>query len=165
MNAETMLDVLGNRTRREIIHLISEEPRCLTELSEETGVEKMAIMRHLKRMEEAGVLTEEEEKIERGRPRKNYEIGTKVKLKVKVAPDDFEAKLWIPRVRRFKSRFELENKFKEIKDIGDSARRLQLFRELTDHLTNEIQKHEEDIYLAEDLLARVRKESLKSRRK
>jgi ArsR family transcriptional regulator len=159
MNAETLLDVLGNRTRREIIHLISEEPRCLTELSEETGVEKMAIMRHLEKMENAGMLHQEEKRMERGRPRKYYGIDTRAKLKVSVTPEDFEAKLQVSEVRESKFLPPEEDEFEKIKGLKDTDKKLKLFGELKDCLTKDIQRHEEAIAIDEDLLARIRKES------
>jgi ArsR family transcriptional regulator len=165
MDAEVILDILGNKTRRKMMRLISEEPRCLTELSGKTGVKKMSIMRHLKKMEKAGMLHREEKRIERGRPRKYYGIDTRTKLKVSVTPDDFEAKLQVSEVRNPKFHPPEEDEFEKIKGLKDTDKKLKLFGELKDRLTKDIQRHEEAIAIEEDLLTRIKKESLKSRRR
>lgn len=53
---EDILDVMGCRTRREIINLLREEPRFVSEISQELEIGQKAIIEHLRAMEEIGIL-------------------------------------------------------------------------------------------------------------
>lgn len=77
MDSSTVLDILGNRTRRDIIKLITQKPRYISELRQETGVEKMALGRHLDMMQKASFLNVDTETGRRGRPRKYYDVPEK----------------------------------------------------------------------------------------
>ncbi|MFQ6136441.1 MAG: ArsR/SmtB family transcription factor [Candidatus Hydrothermarchaeales archaeon] len=161
-DTEAMLDILGNKTRRKMMRLISKEPRCLTELSEETGVKKMSITRHLEKMEKAGILHREEKRIKRGRPRKYYGIDTYAELKVSVAPDDFETRLQVSKVGESRFYPDKENEFKKIMSLKETDTKSKKLGELENRLTMDIQKHKEAIGIDEDLITRIRKESLMS---
>ncbi|MGL6298166.1 MAG: ArsR/SmtB family transcription factor, partial [Methanobacteriaceae archaeon] len=51
-----ILDVMGSKTRREIINLLREEPRFVSEISKELEIGQKAIIAHLRAMEELGIL-------------------------------------------------------------------------------------------------------------
>ena len=52
VDMEDLLDVMGCRTRREIINLLREEPRFVSEISKELEIGQKAIIEHLRAMEE-----------------------------------------------------------------------------------------------------------------
>ena len=87
MNLEAVLDVIGCKTRRDILALLTEEPRFVSQLSEQLNVGQKAIIGHLKAMEELGLINPTYQKIERGRPRKYYEISQGVEIKIFIKPD------------------------------------------------------------------------------
>jgi ArsR family transcriptional regulator len=159
MRADELLDILGNRTRREIIKLVSEEPKCLSELSRETGVEKMALARHLDSMTRANILTVEEEKIKRGRPRKYYEIAEHIQLKVDISPEEFSMKL------RTRSQGEREDRASNVhtlrlesaKSISDPLQRLAALSKIAEDVKKEIMYYEDALQKAEDVLDEVRR--------
>lgn len=64
-NMEAILDVMGCKTRREIINLLREEPRFVSQISRELDIGQKAIIEHLRAMEEAGILSSFFRKIER----------------------------------------------------------------------------------------------------
>jgi ArsR family transcriptional regulator len=155
MNPETILDILGNRTRRDIIKLVSQEPRYISELKRETGVEKMALSRHLDRMMEADVLKVEEETGKRGRPRKYYDIPGRLKLKVVISPDNFHVRVDEPRVPERDGIYDL--RVKGAGTLKNPLERLVALSEIADDLQKEIRFHEEAIHRLEGTLSRIRK--------
>ena len=52
MNLEAVLDVIGCKTRRDILALLTEEPRFVSQLSEQLNVGQKAIIGDLKAMED-----------------------------------------------------------------------------------------------------------------
>lgn len=90
MNLEAVLDVIGCKTRREILALLTEEPRFVSQLSQQLNVGQKAIIGHLKAMEELGLINPTYQKIERGRPRKYYEISQGVEIKIFIKPDNIK---------------------------------------------------------------------------
>jgi ArsR family transcriptional regulator len=74
VDIEDILDVMGCRTRREIINLLRKEPKFVSEISKELDIGQKAIIEHLRAMEEIGILESSFKKIVRGRPRKYYDM-------------------------------------------------------------------------------------------
>ena len=87
MDLEAVLDVIGCKTRRDILALLTEEPRFVSQLSQQLNVGQKAIIGHLKAMEELGLINPSYQKIERGRPRKYYEITQDIEIKIFIKPD------------------------------------------------------------------------------
>ena len=56
MDLEAILDVMGCKTRRDIINLLTDEPRFVSEISKELEVGQKAIIEHLRAMEELGLI-------------------------------------------------------------------------------------------------------------
>ncbi|MDI9614794.1 ArsR family transcriptional regulator [Methanothermobacter sp.] len=88
-NMEVILDVMGCKTRREIINLLREEPRFVSEISKELDIGQKAIIEHLRAMEEAGILSSFFKKIERGRPRKYYDISRDIHISITINRNNF----------------------------------------------------------------------------
>ncbi|MGZ7117072.1 MAG: ArsR/SmtB family transcription factor, partial [Methanobacterium sp.] len=82
MDLEAMLDVMGCKTRRDILTLLTEEPRFVSEISKELEIGQKAIIEHLRAMEELGILNSSFQKIQRGRPRKYYGISHKMEIQI-----------------------------------------------------------------------------------
>ncbi len=158
--AGDILDLLGNPTRREILQLIAEEPRYVTELSLETGVRKMAIERHVRQLEEFGVISSQEERIGRGRPRKYFGISTKAKLKVKISPHMFQTNYWTMSGKR-----EIHADYSTLataETLQDPVEKLSALSRIAEKLTDNIKSHEEAIARDEELLERVKQAGLEA---
>ncbi|MDZ4170781.1 MAG: ArsR family transcriptional regulator [Methanobacteriaceae archaeon] len=90
MDMEAILDVMGCRTRREIINLLREEPRFVSQISKELEIGQKAIIEHLRAMESMGLLKSSFRKIERGRPRKYYDMSQDVTVNIIINQNTFQ---------------------------------------------------------------------------
>ncbi len=90
MDLEAVLDVIGCKTRRDILALLTEEPQFVSQISQELNIGQKAIIGHLKSMEELGLINPTYQKIERGRPRKYYEISKDFEIKIYIKPNDIK---------------------------------------------------------------------------
>ncbi len=103
MESNTMgnlLDILGNKTRRRILVLLTKRPYFVSELSQELGVGQKAVLEHLKILEGAGLIEGRIEKIPRGRPRKYYMIKRGFRMEVLLTPYAFGTEMYEPRKPR-----------------------------------------------------------------
>ncbi|WP_084270691.1 ArsR/SmtB family transcription factor [Methanobrevibacter cuticularis] len=90
VDMEAILDVMGCRTRREIINLLREEPKFVSEISQELEVGQKAIIEHLRAMEELGILESSFKKIVRGRPRKYYDMPHDFNVHITITKNSFD---------------------------------------------------------------------------
>ena len=88
MDSAALLDLLGNENRRRILRLLSRKPCYVTEISEYLGVSPKAVIEHLRKLEEAGLV---ESHVDDGR-RKYFSIARNLRLEVNVSPYDFGTK-------------------------------------------------------------------------
>jgi len=93
VNMEDILDVMGCRTRREIINLLREEPRFVSEISQELEIGQKAIIEHLRAMEEIGILESSFKKIVRGRPRKYYDMPNDFTINITITENSFDVNI------------------------------------------------------------------------
>ena len=92
INVEDILDVMGCKTRRDIINLLREEPMFVSEISNELDIGKKAIIAHLRAMEDIGILNSSYKKILRGRPRKYYDLQNEVNIHITINRNNFDVK-------------------------------------------------------------------------
>lgn len=92
MDSAALLDLLGNENRRRILRLLSRKPCYVTEISEQLGVSPKAVIDHLRKLEEAGLV---ESHTDDGR-RKYFHIARHLRLEVTVSPYGFGAKSAYP---------------------------------------------------------------------
>ncbi|KZX10246.1 bacterial regulatory protein, arsR family [Methanobrevibacter filiformis] len=90
---EDILDVMGCRTRREIINLLREEPKFVSEISKELEIGQKAIIEHLRAMEEIGILTSSFKKIVRGRPRKYYDMPNDLNINITITKNSLDIQI------------------------------------------------------------------------
>jgi predicted transcriptional regulator len=84
---DELFELLGSRTRYEILRLLTREPMFLGQLSRELAVGQQAIIRHLRQFIEQGLLDTYEDESIRGPPRKYYRLNKCVRLSINIAPD------------------------------------------------------------------------------
>jgi len=159
MNMEMLLNLLGNETRREILQILAERPCYVSELSQVLNIGQKAVIEHLELMRRAGILEIKYEKMEKGRPRKYYQISEDIVLEVKISPDYFYVETFLPEVdegilkafpnlqeymERFKRARELESwdKIKELKALHDTIQdeidRINRAKRVLEYLQKEI---------------------------
>jgi ArsR family transcriptional regulator len=90
IDKEDILDVMGCKTRRDIINLLREEPMFVSEISNELDIGQKAIIAHLRAMEDIGILNSSYKKILRGRPRKYYDLQNEVNIHITINRNTFD---------------------------------------------------------------------------
>lgn len=88
MDSAALLDLLGNENRRRILRLLARKPCYVTEISEYLGVSPKAVIDHLRKLEEAGLV---ESRTDENR-RKYFHIARNLRLEVNVSPYEFGTK-------------------------------------------------------------------------
>ena len=92
MDSAVLLDLLGNENRRRILRLLSQKPCYVTEISEYLGVSPKAVIDHLRKLEEAGLIESRTD----DQRRKYFHISRSLRLEVSVSPHGFGAKSAYP---------------------------------------------------------------------
>ena len=92
MDSAVLLDLLGNENRRRILRLLSHKSCYVTEISEYLGVSPKAVIDHLRKLEEAGLIESHTD----DRRRKYFHIARDVRLEVNVSRHGFGAKSAYP---------------------------------------------------------------------
>ncbi len=90
IDKEDILDVMGCKTRRDIIDLLRREPMFVSEISNELNVGQKAVIAHLRAMEEIGILNSSYKKMLRGRPRKYYDLHNEVTIQITINSNSFD---------------------------------------------------------------------------
>ena len=92
MDSAELLDLLGNANRRRILRLLAHKPCYVTEISEYIGVSPKAVIDHLERLDDAGLV---ESNVDEQR-RKYFRIARNLRLEVTVSPYQFGTKSAYP---------------------------------------------------------------------
>ncbi len=88
-----LLNLLGNPTRVKILALLSKSPMYLSEITRVVGVTQQAVIRHLRELENAGLIRSYTIQNPLGPNRKYYEINHSLRLNITIGPEDFNAYL------------------------------------------------------------------------
>jgi ArsR family transcriptional regulator len=149
MDLEEILDVMGCKTRRDILSFLRDEPRFVSQISQELEVGQKAIIEHLRAMEEAGLLSSSFQKIERGRPRKYYDISQDIEFQFFMSQGIIRVKL-------------PGHEFQELQRLEERSR---MGEEVSDELESLIENYDKAIKHAKGLLKQLdeRKRALKTR--
>jgi len=92
MDSAEFLDLLGNENRRRILQLLARKPCYVTEISEYLGVSPKAVIDHLRKLEDAGLVESRTD----SRRRKYFSIDRHVRLEVNLSPYEFGTKSAYP---------------------------------------------------------------------
>jgi ArsR family transcriptional regulator len=92
MDSAELLDLLGNKNRRRILRLLAHKPCYVTEISEYIGVSPKAVIGHLEKLDEAGLVQSRTDDSRR----KYFSIARNLRLEVQVSPHEFGAKSAYP---------------------------------------------------------------------
>ena len=77
LNTDLILDILGNSTRRKILFVLSKEPLYFNQLSKIVGIGQQSILRHMKILEDSGLIETYTEESNLGAPdRKYYQLAS-----------------------------------------------------------------------------------------
>ncbi|ELZ96100.1 ArsR family transcriptional regulator [Haloferax mucosum ATCC BAA-1512] len=136
MDSAVLLDLLGNENRRRILRLLSHKPCYVTEISEYLGVSPKAVIDHLRKLEDAGLIESRTD----DQRRKYFNISRNLRLEVNVSPYGFGAKSAYPPSPSLDMAGRcphvlLEVERPETDDISDLARELGKLEDLDNELS------------------------------
>ncbi|MFP4530860.1 MAG: ArsR family transcriptional regulator [Halodesulfurarchaeum sp.] len=135
MDSGALLDLLGNENRRRILRLLAHKPSYVTEISEYIEVSPKAVIDHLSRLDEAGLVESHVD----DRRRKYFHIAQNLRLEVQVSPYDFGAKSAYPASADLDlgrcSHLQVTTDFDGSTDVASLASRLDQLRELERELS------------------------------
>lgn len=137
MDSSALLDILGNENRRRILRLLARKPCYVTEISEYLGVSPKAVIDHLRRLEEAGLVESRTD----DQRRKYFHISRNLRLEVSVSPYGFgmksaypaSASLDITTCRHIS--VDVEQEREGVDDVTDLACELKRLEELESELS------------------------------
>ena len=90
---DILLDALGNDTRRKILSALSQEPMYFNQLAKEIEIGQQAILRHVKILEDAGLITTYSKKSNLGAPdRKYYKLNSSFSMTLIFSSHEFSIK-------------------------------------------------------------------------
>ncbi len=120
-DTSVLLDVLGNETRRRILNLISHEPMYFNQLAKEIRTGQQAILRHVKILEDTGLIESYAMRSDLGAPdRKYYRVNSSFNLSISVSNDNFTVRNEGIEELRYKEADALYKKFDELDSIVPS---------------------------------------------
>ncbi|RQG98830.1 ArsR/SmtB family transcription factor [Natrarchaeobius oligotrophus] len=135
MDSAALLDLLGNENRRRILRLLARKPCYVTEISEYLGVSPKAVIEHLRKLEDAGLI---ESRVDDQR-RKYFHIARNVRLEVNVSPYGFASKSAYPANSSFDittcRHLSLDVSWDEDDDLDDLLRALEDLERLENELS------------------------------
>src|SRR5437660_7448009 len=89
-NIDEIFSVLGNKTRRDILSTLSDEPMYFNQVSKEVGIGQQAMLRHMNTLEDVGFVNTHGEKSDLGAPdRKYYSLDSSFNLTISLSKDEF----------------------------------------------------------------------------
>ena len=140
IDIEDIFDVMGCKTRRDIINLLKEEPMFVSEISNELNIGQKAIIAHLRAMEEMGILNSSYKKIMRGRPRKYYDLHHDVTINITInkmglnvsIPEDMLMTPQLPSGDEWSKLLEIEKKIDngQLEAIEELKNQIRLYNNL-----------------------------------
>ena len=114
-DTNVLFDILGNETRRRILNLISHEPMYFNQLAKAIRTGQQAILRHVKILEDSGLIKSYSEKSDLGAPdRKYYRVNSSFNLSISVSNDNFTIRNEGIEELRYKEADILYKKFDEL---------------------------------------------------
>lgn len=172
MDSAALLDLLGNDNRRRILRLLARKPCYVTEISEYLGVSPKAVIDHLRKLEEAGIVESRTD----DQRRKYFHIARNLRLEVNVSPYEFGTKSAYPASKSFDITtwryltldVQVSDRRESTEKLADELRELQQLEnelsmaqrwvqgritDLRDRLTDEIETDADSRLYADVLLA------------
>ncbi|MFP3985553.1 MAG: ArsR/SmtB family transcription factor [Candidatus Bathyarchaeia archaeon] len=90
IDLDSILKIVENPTRRKIIKRLSEEPNYSLQLAKDLGLGQQLVAKHLKIMEDAGIVTPSVESSPYGPKRRTYVLSKSISVTLDVAPHLFK---------------------------------------------------------------------------
>jgi ArsR family transcriptional regulator len=155
LNTDLILDILGNSTRRRILLLLSKEPLYFNQLSKIIGIGQQSILRHMRILEDSGLIETYTQESNLGAPdRKYYRLATTFNMNMAFSRDGFSIrnnKIKKLRYKEFEKLYQEHEKSiseyynKKNKNFHRIGLLLDLFKNTLNDIEKEISDHENKI--------------------
>ncbi|MBD3230799.1 MAG: ArsR family transcriptional regulator [Candidatus Lokiarchaeota archaeon] len=175
--AKKLLELLGNKTRVEILRLLSKKECYVSEISRELDIGQQAILRHLRKLSKFKFLYSFEENVDeedrgRGRRRKYYTIREDYpfKMLINFTEEKFNIKLEQEEISEADEETNLleilkswpglkyyEDQYKRISNIPDQFDRLRFVNDLIKELKVEYERHKQTVNYLASMLRKLRR--------
>ncbi|MEF8873286.1 MAG: helix-turn-helix domain-containing protein [Candidatus Thermoplasmatota archaeon] len=111
---DEMIRLLQNRTRRRILQLLSREENYPLEMSRCLETSQQSISKHLKKLEDKGLVVSKKSESEKGGPpTKTYTLNREFSLRIDVGPQLFDTEVEKLRDEDIEEYEEIEDKLEE----------------------------------------------------
>lgn len=111
---DSIFRVLGNKTRRDILSTLSDEPMYFNQVSKQIGIGQQAMLRHMQTLEDTGFVSAYGEKSKFGAPdRKYYRLNSSFNLSISLSEDEFTID-YEEKIHDNRSQKLFDNRFKQI---------------------------------------------------
>ncbi|MDY6964511.1 MAG: helix-turn-helix domain-containing protein [Halobacteriota archaeon] len=143
---DVLLKVVENPIRRKILYKLVKEAHYPLQLSKELKISQQAITKHLKALEEAGVVESYEMESTAGPPRTYYMPNKQFSIRIDLGPCMFDVglKTFEDLSERITSKFEdLDLEYQRISKAKNSLRRLSELSNFIKDINGSIQELEE----------------------
>jgi ArsR family transcriptional regulator len=143
---DALLRVLENPTRRKILERLARESHYPLQLSKELGVSQQAVVKHLRALEEAGLVMSSEEKSDLGGPnRRAYRAKQYFSVQIDVGPSLFQAMMRPPgqATSRVPEYGWAEEALRRAREEKDPRRRVRLVADAIRRVNREVHALEE----------------------
>ena len=132
-NDGAILDIIGNNTRRKILATLAREPMYFNQLAKEIGVGQQAVLRHMKALEDIGLVASYAEKSNLGAPdRKYYRLNSSFSMNISISQDSFS----IENRKIEQYRYKESDKFYKEYDLLAQVDDVQTLKQLQANLSN-----------------------------
>ena len=132
-NDGAILDIIGNNTRRKILATLAREPMYFNQLAKEIDVGQQAILRHMKALEDIGLVASYAEKSNLGAPdRKYYRLNSSFSMNISISQDSFS----IENRKIEQYRYKESDKFYKEYDLLAQVDDVQTLKQLQANLSN-----------------------------
>lgn len=141
---DSIFHLLGNKSRRDILFSLSDEPMYFNQISKKIGIGQQAMLRHMGELENAGFVGTYEEKSEFGAPaRKYYHLDSSFNLSISLSKDEFTIDYDAKEITSKR----LENLFKDKYDMisEDSILSLEKLRSYLIEIDDSIENMQNEI--------------------
>jgi predicted transcriptional regulator len=155
LNTNLILDILGNSTRRKILFLLSKEPLYFNQLSKIIRIGQQAILRHMKILEDSGLIETYAQESNLGAPdRKYYRLASTFSMSLVFSKDGFYIRNNQIKELRHKEYEKLYKEYersiaeyynKKNKNFHKIGLLLDLFKNTLIEIEKEISQHESKI--------------------
>jgi len=141
---DSIFHVLGNKTRRNILFSLSDEPMYFNQISKQIGIGQQAMLRHMQALVDTGFVRTYGEKSDCGAPdRKYYRLESAFNLSISLSEDEFTIDYNEENTPDVKIERLSNKKIKQISD--DPSIALGTLRKYLKEIDNDIQNLQSEI--------------------